>query len=377
MKHDFYMKLIRYTLDNTPLSSTDISSVPLEELYDFASLHKLSPFLVNVLNYYPLTGKYDHEFARFWKEEAANMVFLEYKKFAMTKQLLSLAQKKNLSLIFFKGYILADLYPSFTMRTSSDTDLLVDASSLQAVNALLKELHYTRLSSLDMENVYTYIYREQDYPLHKIELHTSLFEDDCAAQTACLESLQLSAAKKNICISCCGVTVKTLEHTKHLIYQVYHMVKHLCFHGLPVRYLLDTALFVRQYNAQIDWKTFAAAMDTLGYSCFWQCFSTLLIQYFDVPNNICDAPKAKSDTLPHELLVDLLSFGMRSRDKELSHYFFYFERYLEKLIQKDSRGVSTVTFDGTTVPVSVVPLEMQQNSVLQMRICLLQNLQLL
>lgn len=75
--------------------------------------------------------------------------------------------------------------------------------------------------------------------------------------------------------------------------------------------------------------------------------------------------------ITEELLSDLVHFGMRSKDSELSGQFFYFEQHIEK----NGDAFSEITFDGTTVPYSVVAEKWQNNLILQKRIKLLQNLQ--
>jgi len=377
MNHDLYMELICHTLSDTCPSEAVLSAVSVEELYDFAVLNKLSPFLVNILSYYPIHSEFDRDFASYWKSEAAHTVFLEYKKYSLVKHLVNLAKERNVPLVFFKGYLLADLYPDFTMRTSSDTDLLVDPVALHDAMALLEELQYTRISSLDTENVFTYIYKENDYPLHKIELHTSLFEEIKGAQVSYLETLNLAAPEKRISVTCCGMSIQTLNHQEHLIYQIFHMVKHLGFHGLPIRYLLDIALFIKKYGSFIDWTTFTATMEALGYTLVWQCFSTLLIRYFSVSDDILCGKKVCCHDVSNELLIDMLSFGMRSHDKEISHYFFYFERYIERLEATAGHRLDNISFDCNTVPANIVPLDMQQNKVLQKRIQFLQHLELI
>lgn len=377
MNHKLYMEVIQNVLHGTPLSSKITSAITIEELFDFAELNKLTPFLVNILPHWPIISAYDGEFASYWKSVATDYVLREYRKFSLVKTLAERAQSANLPLIFFKGYILADLYPDFTMRTSSDTDLLVAPADFERASALLEELHYTRVTSLDTDNVFTYIYQENDYTLHKIELHTSLLEDTKGAQNSYLQSLKLGSAPKNISLTCCGISLFTLNHREHLIYQIYHMVKHLGFHGLPIRYMIDIALFIRKYGASIDWEYFCNVMDTLGYTHFWQCFASLLIQYFDLSKDILGGCAECSPEGTMDLLADMLTFGMRSKDREISHYFYYFERHVETLETEQNRRLDTITFDGQTVPYNVVPAEMQQNQQIQQRIRLLQQLDLI
>ncbi len=377
MNPDHYMEVINSSLRNIAPSPEVISIISLEALYEFASLHKLIPLLVTIAEAWPCSFSHHKDLLNHWKSEAAGKVFLEYRKFALVKQLITSAKERNLPLIFFKGYILADLYPSFTMRTSSDTDLLVAPENFARACSLLEELQYIHLSHLDTHNVSTYVYREEGQTLHKIELHTSLFEDMQGRQIDYLNRLALAAPHKNIALASCGTTLVTLGHTEHLIYQLFHLVKHLCFHGLPIRYLLDIALFVQHYKEDIDWQRFNAAMGELGYACFWRHFVSLMEKYFPVPKGICSEEASYSDSRAQALLDDLLHFGMRSQENEISRAFYDFETYVENLEAPVGKRLASIAFDGSTVPADVVPLHLQAHPLLQKRIHLLQNLELI
>lgn len=369
-----YLEFIRSVLNQTMPSPDIVSSITPEELYRFASLNKMVPFFVPILDAWSPANDTERDCLIQWKQEAKEKVLCEYRKLALTKQLIDAAQEADISLTFFKGYVLADLYPDFTMRTSSDTDLFIHKGDFERTATLLESLHYQRVKSLDTANVFTFVYKEDGPPLHKIELHTSLFEDMKGPQIEYLESMQLEAS--TLPLECCSTVLQTMSHQNHLIYQIFHLVKHLCFHGLPIRYLLDTALFIQQYGKEIDWKDFSKSMEHLGYSCFWRHFATLMITHFHVSAEILNGEKPGYNSTTSLLLQDLLWFGMRSQERELSRNFYLFETHLEACIEK---GIpyGPITFDGNTVPYTVVPSNMQQHPILQQRIRFLEHLELL
>lgn len=377
MKNNYYMEILKCALNKTPPSKDAVRAISLSNLYHFAKLNKLIPLFTTILSYWPVTSKEDEDCITYWKDEATHSVFLEYKKFSLIKQLCTLAKERNLSITFFKGYILADLYPNFTLRTSSDTDILIDSSKLTQLFTLLADLHYSHMSELDSEQVYTYVYEEDGYPIHKLEIHTSLFENMHGAQISYLEELALSSPEKNISFSCCGIHLETLNHQEHLIYQIFHMIKHFGCHGFPARYLIDVALFIQKYHTAINWFELENIMNTLGYSVFYRQLITILLNYFDVPKDIFKNMALYSLEEISDLRDDILHFGMRSYPDEISNAFYYFETYIESLECKENKLLDTITFDGNTVPVSIVSLHFQENSDLQKRIHLLRNLRIL
>lgn len=377
MTDSYCMELLRCFMEQTKPSSKLIDTISLSDLYDFSCLNKLIPLTVNMLSWLKPVSDDEKQLVKYWKEEAAGLVFLEYRKLASVKNLIKLADERKLSLTFFKGYLLANLYPDFTLRNSSDTDILIEPSQLTKVCSLLEELNYYHQNSSDTENVYTYVYVESGVPIHKIEVHTSLHENMQGWQLSYFESLNLSSPAKNISVKCCGTSFTTLNYKEHFIYQIFHMVKHLCCHGFPARYLIDTALFIKAYHKLIDWFEIDNIMNQLGYSHFCRQLYSILIRYLAAPSCIlCGKPLCSEEEF-RDLLHDILHFGARAYSQKLSHYFFFFEQYIERLEEKSKGLLSSITFDGNTVPLKTVPLEYQESKTLQHRITLLQKLNLI
>ncbi len=377
MKTTHYMTLLKCIINNILPPDKVVAEISLAELYDFAALNKLAPLMLHLLPAWPVGAESEKELVTCWRGEATGQVFLEYKKLSLVSNLLQKAREQNLPLILFKGYVLADLYRDFTLRSSSDTDILIEPAYLQPAVSLLQELHYSPARHLDTANVYTFVYEEDGYTIHKIELHTSLFDDEKGPQRQTLNALQLSASNKLIRLQCCNLELCTLGHQEHLIYQLFHMAKHLCYYGLPARYLLDIALFIRQYHTAIDWEEFGKAMESLGYTLFYRQLFSILIHYFELPPQILPSlPPCKPDETD-ALLKDILCFGAKSYEEALGDYFYFFEAYVENLENKLGGHLDNITFDGSTVPFKIVPPEYQQSKKLQYRIHLLQQLQLI
>ena len=372
-----YIETLRYAATQTLSAGEILNDLSLTSLYEFARLNKLIPLTVGISSALQPSSDKEKQLVQYWKSEAASAVFLEYKKLDLIKRIVALADERGISMTFFKGYLLAKLYPDFAMRNSSDTDILVEPAQLNEVFSMLEELGYYHQSDVDTENVYTYIYNEDGFQVHKLEIHTSLFEDLHGAKLEIFESLKLSSPEKNIYEDFCGISLQTLNYTEHLIYQIFHMVKHIVYHGFPARYLIDTALFIKAYYEQIDWAKMNSVMDSLGYSDFCRQLYSILIKYFDVPQSILCGKDACSAEGFNDLLHDILHFGARSYSDKLSHYFFRFARYIEIREEKSGKLFKEITFDGETVPIRIAPLEYQHNKKLQHRISMLQNLKLI
>lgn len=377
MKIRYYMDILKCIANETVPSAETVTHLSLQEMCDFSMLNKVLPLAAELLPYWNAHTSEEQKLVANWKAEAMHLVFGEHKKLYLVKQLVAEASKSRLQLVFFKGYLLAELYKNFALRNSSDTDILVNANDLEQAILLLDKLGYQSASELDTKNVYTFVYKEAGMVVHKIELHTALYDDASEAEQKQLKLLCLSEPEKFSSVNCCGMELNTLPCTEHLIYQMIHMVKHLRCHGFPARYLVDTALFIRKYEKEIDWLRVKNAMECLGYDGFYSQMLSILVYNFDLPAGCCCGEKLRAAEETEELLQDILRFGARACGKELSGAFYYFEEYIEKLEEKAGKRLGQIAFDGTTVPLQIVPIEYQQSEQLQKRIRLLQNLSLI
>ncbi len=377
MKTCYYMDILKCIVNRIAPSEETVGNLSLEEVYKFSGLNKMIPLTADLLTFWKVNTPEEQNLVTSWKAEAMRLVFEEQKKLYLIKQLAEKAEKEKLKPVFFKGYLLAELYQNFALRTSSDTDILITEADRVRTDALLSALGYRPAKELDTKNVYTFVYVEEDEILHKIELHTVLYDDVSEAEQMQLEELRLYVPETLISVKCCGLELRTLPYTEHLIYQLVHMVKHLCCHGFPARYFMDTALFIRRYEKEIHWEKVQKAMECLGYDKFYGQLLSILVREFELPERILDGIRICSEHETEELMQDILRFGARSFGSELSGGFYYFEKYVEKLEAEQGKMLSEIRYDGTTVPLKLVPIQYQQSEQLQNRICLLQKLRLI
>ena len=124
-----------------------------------------------------LLENYINEYARYRKEEdipeprGLRQVIYEYEKYKCIRNVLALAKEHNLPFVVFKGCVLADLYPQYIQRRSSDTDIFIRYEYRQQAIDMLVEAGYV-INEQDSKNeVCVLEYRR--FP-HKIELHSCL-----------------------------------------------------------------------------------------------------------------------------------------------------------------------------------------------------------
>ena len=184
----------------------------------------------------------------------------EFRKYQAIRLVNEESKKRNLKFVFFKGVVLADLYPQYTERVSCDSDILVTDEEKDAAEQLLRDCGYTKDDKDSKKHVQVYINRKFD---HTIELHTRLWEDYEGPRVEVVKSLKLSSPQKNIKVNACGIEVYTLAPREHLIYQIFHIIKHFSLNGIGVRYLIDITLFIN--------KNFASLLKYFLQRNFYHC----------------------------------------------------------------------------------------------------------
>ena len=213
------------------------------------------------------------------------------------------AKEENLELIIMKGITLGHLYPQSEYRFSSDTDLLVSKESREEAKELFMLLGYQYKRQKD--NVDEFALGD----CHMIELHTSLWEGFTGVKIEQLERLNLTREDRLIKLQVDDYQVTTLGYTEHLVYQIYHIIKHFCLEGIGIRYLVDITLYVNYYFFHIDFKQFWNQMKEVDYDRFCMKIFSICISKFNM-NPGCNPNKVSMSSEEEEMLVtDFLSLG--------------------------------------------------------------------
>ena len=105
-------------------------------------------------------GKVPEDVAQEWGQYCSERFAYELARWGSIRELLEKASKSNVQLIMFKGYVLAQLYPGFGVRNSSDIDFLVREEEIERVKELLAdeyelvEEHYSHRMVANQKNNY-------------------------------------------------------------------------------------------------------------------------------------------------------------------------------------------------------------------------------
>ena len=256
-------------------------------------------------------GLLPQEIQEEWKEITCVTAIREMSRNADLERVLQAAAEWNIKLICFKGNVIARLYPEWKTRISGDSDIYVYERDKSKAVKLLQDLGYRQYmeDSKEMVPVYVHPFRN-----HKIELHFSLWEDYEGYQMELLASMQLTREESLIKIKIGNADAWTLSPTNHLIFQMFHIIKHFVVQGIGTRYMLDITCFVNHHLNELDKDMFWSCMEQLHYTDFCIHYFRLCIKYLDLnqdilPNQDCLDDENKQD----KLLTDMMAFSNREK----------------------------------------------------------------
>ena len=268
-----------------------------------------------------LLQKYIQIFADYKHEELEDSyngeLFAIIKKYEFYKNIrivLEAAKDRGITLVVFKGCVLADLYPEYVRRYSCDTDFFVSREQNAEAVSLIESLGY-EINEHSNAEVTVFYNQEKE---HTIELHTCLWEDYEGRQLDILESFNLTDPDSFINITACGIDVTTLGYENHLIYQIFHIIKHFSLEGIGLKYLADITLYVSKYGEKIDMEHFWKCMDELSYTKFAYSLFVLCVEFLNMDATIL---KFRNISYGNEMIAffrDFLCGGEMYADKTAS-----------------------------------------------------------
>lgn len=308
---NYFTALIHSVLHNNPNFEEECPGGDWEQVYVLAKRNNILPLLYNQVSRLSVRYPIPQDIMSEWKSVSFKKMLHECEKVRLLKELLHRGKELGITFILFKGVILGNLYPGQYTRASCDSDILVYERDKEKAIRLLQELRFDKIEEASKEMVYAFYNREAQY---EIELHFSLWEDYKSKRIDILEQMELTKETSLIGIKAYGMEITTLGYMEHLIFQMFHIIKHFSLQGVNVKYLIDITLYLNRYQEHIDIKEFWSRMTLLGYESFCDNFFSICIHYFSMSGKIMEGRKKYSDTALHKLLIDLVNVGSAYTD---------------------------------------------------------------
>ena len=254
-----------------------------------------------------LLSRYLLEYAQYigeeWEEPSGYKTFIilkEYDKYKCLRDLMELSREQGLHFVIFKGCVLANLYPQYAERTSCDSDIYIEKEEQEQALRLLYTYGYEKNEEHSKGEVTVLMHKKRDYTGKRLSI---------------LDRFELTKENKRITLNTCGFDVTTLGYQEHLIYQLFHIIKHFSLQGVGMKYLADITLYVNAYGQYIDYSDFWEKVERLGYDKFCYEFFNLCVELLGMKDDILQGRKAEKNSGKMLLMQDLFQMGKTYADK--------------------------------------------------------------
>lgn len=217
---------------------------------------------------------------------------VRYEKFKVLSKILT---QNGIEHMPVKGLYLTELYPVKELRTFGDIDVLIHKKDRERSDGLMRELGYKIKN--DWEPTYSYIKGNEYYEFHSNLFDTQLknFPD----MSAYFENAWDYAEKRD------GLCFEPKKEF-HFIYVICHTAKHLSTSGAGIRMYLDTALFIKKYNDELDWDYIKKEFEKLGLLRFFNTVLTACEKWF------CITARCDFDRTDDECTEALLNYTLEA-----------------------------------------------------------------
>ena len=290
-EQQYFLHLVRTHLNNEiPEAPTDID---FSELFKVCELQNMTAIAAVELKKLLKDGHISKEqFSPF--NQVLGLTIQNYEFKAEGIRLLSKTlSEHNINHLFLKGAAIRDLYPVPEIRTSGDTDVVVNESDLAVTTAILKEAGFQCEISNDIQSVMSY--RNEEY---EIKSYVDTLNDLCRSYFNDIFGIQ---------------AVKTGSHSyiltpfNHLIYVLVHILKHFRSGGAGIRQLCDLDVLLR--NSNIDIEKLLNTCAELGISKSTSVLLSLCKKYFDTPITFEDTASEELKVRVENMMLNGGTFG--------------------------------------------------------------------
>ena len=262
----YFIHLLSSHLNNSPpLPNT---SADWMGVFKLGELHNVTAMLTLAIKQLPANNRPPKQIMSYYNQ-ALGMTLQNFdtKKKAIAK-LVELLDENKIRHLFLKGAAIRQYYPVGDVRTSGDTDLVVDAENLNRAADILAENGFSLKQRTNVQNVLVYNGEE-------FEIENYI---DCV-NSRCEEYFSITFDDEK-CYKF-GDYSYFLKPTEHLIYVISHLLRHLTEGGVGIRQLMDVDVLIR--CGEIDLKHLLDTTENLGIGKSTKALLAISKQYFDTP----------------------------------------------------------------------------------------------
>ena len=318
-----FLSLLKSSLKNEKYDGEKIDFEDLVYIYKMSEIHHVVPMIYNAAYNEDFFKECDANFQAMFKSSAFRYIFSQIQRTNHFLEVYKKLSEKNIKILVFKGIIFRNMYNNPDDRISSDEDILI------------KKEDYEKVKEFFLSEGFEFIDKGEECAYFSkstglcIEVSTSLFSHESKAYGH-LNKLFEDVFEKSIKINIDKIDILTLSHEQHLIYIVFHNMKHFLTGGFGIRQVADFSKYIETYGEYINWEKFWSDLKDLNYDTFALNLIEIRLKYWGFnddkityPANITSFDELKnsqkyyinSESLINDIL-DAGVFGASTMDRK-------------------------------------------------------------
>lgn len=318
-----FLSLLKSSLKNEKYDGEKIDFEDLVYIYKMSEIHHVVPMIYNAAYNEDFFKECDANFQAMFKSSAFRYIFSQIQRTNHFLEVYKKLSEKNIKILVFKGIIFRNMYNNPDDRISSDEDILI------------KKEDYEKVKEFFLSEGFEFIDKGEECEYFSkstglcIEVSTSLFSHESKAYGH-LNKLFEDVFEKSIKINIDKIDILTLSHEQHLIYIVFHNMKHFLTGGFGIRQVADFSKYIKTYGEYINWEKFWSDLKDLNYDTFALNLIEISLKYLGFnddkityPDNITSFDELKnsqkyyinSESLINDIL-DAGVFGASTMDRK-------------------------------------------------------------
>ncbi|MDU5920577.1 MAG: nucleotidyltransferase family protein [Clostridiales bacterium] len=318
-----FLSLLKSSLKNEKYDGEKIDFEDLVYIYKMSEIHHVVPMIYNATYNEDFFKECDANFQAMFKSSAFRYIFSQIQRTNHFLEVYKKLSEKNIKILVSKGIIFRNMYNNPDDRISSDEDILI------------KKENYEKVKEFFLSEGFEFIDKGEECAYFSkstglcIEVSTSLFSHESKAYGH-LNKLFEDVFEKSIKINIDKIDILTLSHEQHLIYIVFHNMKHFLTGGFGIRQVADFSKYIETYGEYINWEKFWSDLKDLNYDTFALNLIEISLKYLGFnddkityPDNITSFDELKnsqkyyinSESLINDIL-DAGVFGASTMDRK-------------------------------------------------------------
>ena len=306
---DAIVYLCGNAVNGTKPALQKIEGISFEELFEATEKHMLSAIVGMALESVGVKTTYFTQAIA--KAQRKNILLDTDRKLVLTA-----LEAAGIWYMPMKGSVLKDMYPRYGMREMADNDILVDPQKRTQVKDIMEDLGFT-IKEYNRECPDTF-FKE---PVSSFEMHSQLFDSLTKRQLLCYYQDVKDRLIKD----------EENRYGYHFtsedfyVYMIAHEYKHYIKGGTGLRSLLDTFVFLKRKEKDLDWDYIRQETQKMGIGEFEEENRMLAMHLFE-EKQLTSSEQEMLDYMFGSNAFGTLANDVKNQLLEHGRLFFFFSR---------------------------------------------------